>query len=150
MGTVIVQQSGDVPCFALEDTTATRRGNPKLGSITVSAGTGESGPAPRRVWSFMVEPSSTGIPFPVGQCMPYGQTPAGVKTRTLVQAEPLVAGVVYVVSISAELSDPNDSTQGYSSEFCMIKQDGGIVRVHQIKKDVSVRMQQRALCDRQK
>jgi hypothetical protein len=148
MGEVIVQQSGDMPCFALEDTKSTGRGEPKLGSITIYAGTGENGSSPRRVWSFMVEPSSPGLLLPVGQCVPYGQTPAGARTRTLVKAEPLVPGVLYTVSMGADRSDPHDPTQAYSAEFCIIKQPGASVRVQQIKQDVSLRTQQRGLCER--
>lgn len=125
MGTAVVSQAGEVPCFGVESTVATRHGNPELQAISVTDQKGNP------VWRFIFAPSAPGIPLAVGQCVQYGAKLP--EMRVYVEPRQLEAGTLYTVMVNASVDDPQEAIHLYSARFCVVRQPGAAVRVHQIE-----------------
>ena len=141
MGSVVVTQVGDVPCFALEDTRATRTGDPRLFAIDVYTFEARAG---EPIWSFTVPFAGPGVPAPPTSCVTYGQVlPTAAQIRP---PQALHTGVVYVIWIGARVKELSTSTQGYLAEFCLLRQPDQTLRIHQVRWDSSAGEWQREIC----
>ncbi|WP_036250722.1 hypothetical protein [Methylobacter sp. BBA5.1] len=135
IGPAIVQQSGNLPCFSIENTEKTRAGEANLKAIEVI---GEQG---SKIWFVELKKSS---PFTPDQCIPYGQTTDVYTTK--VPAEPLVPGQVYGVAIYAPMERYPYEVHGYTADFCLLKRPGQEILVHQVQFDPKTSRWLREVC----
>ena len=130
LGQIVVTVVDGKPCFGLESTVATHRGEPTLRSVSVRL---EGGSEQSAVWVFRTPPTSPGAAFTPPTCLRYGE----VAPDAIVSKEPtdLVSGKVYSVFIRARGMDATDPTLGYTAEFCLQRNPDQTLRVHQKRPD---------------
>ncbi len=138
---VVTGVASGAPCFSIEDTSATRGGNPRLRALSVYA---ESGPDTGKIWSYLVQPDSQGVPIQRSSCSAYGQMPA--DAQVLQQPSELIPGILYSVEMNVKLDDPTNPTFMYVAEFCLILQPDRTIRVHQVRWDKAAGKWQRDIC----
>lgn len=125
MGTAVVTQRAELPCFGVASTRATREGHPQLQAVSVSIAEGEGKGSP--VWRAMVAPAAPRVPLPVGQCVQYGAPlPEG---QVLKAPQPLAPGRIYSVMVNAVVEDPSEPVHLYTAHFCMVREAGASARV---------------------
>ncbi|WP_140635476.1 hypothetical protein [Methylibium rhizosphaerae] len=138
MGRVVVEDHDGQPCFGIENTVATRMGDPELWGLHIET-QGDRGY--ETVWSFtMAKP----VPFPPGRCLRYGQAPAEARMDSA--PPPLQVGRLYSVGLGARVKDPSDQTLAYTAEFCVIRSAAGAPRVHEVRWDEKAGIWDRAAC----
>lgn len=126
-----VMQSGDMPCFALQDGAATRRQASQLVMVHVaipqSAAMARDG---RVVWSAGF-PSAVTRTLQGDECITYGDTPSG--SDSMVAPEELQLGIAYQVTLNTDLLMPGGlENRQYSGDFCLSGQADGKVVVHDL------------------
>lgn len=138
MGQVVVEDRDGLPCFGIENTVATRIGDPELSELRIGA-QGERGY--ETVWSFTLEKP---IPFPPGQCLRYGEVPGKAAMHN--PPPPLQFGRLYTVGLRAHVKDPGDPTFAYTAEFCVVRDSAGEPRVHEVRRHEKAGGWDRAAC----
>ena len=135
IGQAIVLQSGNLPCFSIENTEKTRAGEANLKAIEVI---GEQG---NKIWFAEFKKSS---PFTPDQCIPYGQTTDIYPAK--MPAEPLVPGQVYGVTLYAPMGKYPYEAHGYTADFCLLERPGQEILEHQVQFDSKTSRWLREFC----
>lgn len=130
---VKVMQSGDLPCFALEDAAQTRRYASRL--VMVHVAIPQSAPMARdgRVaWSVGFPPAVVRT-LQNEECLEYGVAPPG--SDSMVVSEELQLGIAYHVTLNTDLLKSNRlENRQYSGDFCLSEQVDGSIKVHDLWK----------------
>lgn len=138
MGRVVVDDHDGQPCFGIENTVATRLGDPELSDLRIAT---QADGGYETVWAFTLERP---VPFPPGQCLRYGEVPGqAVKHNS---APALQFGRLYTVGLGARVKDAGDPTVAYTAEFCVIRSAAGAPRVHEVRWDEKAGIWDRAAC----
>ena len=113
MGDAEVREVEGLPCFAPAAKELKRPGANNIVGIWVYDLSRE--PA-EKVWAFGLYDSSTPIKLEAGECITYGMTFAEAER---LEAAALAKDTVYSVLLNSRLTDPSDSTRGFSAKFCL-------------------------------
>lgn len=128
VGTAIVTQDGDLPCFALPVDAETRAAPVRLQALAVTFGErADWRSLPPTAWAFRIAPPGTALDVTQAHCLRYGELPARAEAAAAAQA--LVPGRVYRLQINARPRDGDSPTLGYEASFCLNPGAAGRVTV---------------------
>jgi hypothetical protein len=127
MGDAEVRQEFSAPCFTITLKEEQRTSEAiRLQALIV---TDMSTKPSVRVWSFRLQ-SNHLKHISSNDCIIYDKAP--LDSSDIVKAIPLKSGKVYEVFLNARSADESDSTFGYKAKFCLLNQNDGKVKVHQL------------------
>lgn len=127
-----VMQSGDMPCFALQDNAETERYASRVVMVHVafpqSAAMARDG---KVMWSIGMAGPASEKSLQGNECITYGESPAGADVMTVPGA--LAYGVDYHVALNTALLKRGAAeNRQYLSDFCLSIQPDGRIRVHDL------------------
>jgi hypothetical protein len=140
MGQAQVRIDAGKVCFAPASAETSRPGALDIQGVFV---TNMSVSPVQEVWAVRIARSAGPFQLKPGGCIPYGQEFQG---QFVVGPVELVRGTVYSVFLNSKLTDPYDSTRGFTAEFCLLEGPGQQPRVHQIQWDEKAGKWQRDIC----
>jgi len=125
----VVRDEGGTPCFAIASTEATRRGEARLEQVQV---VDEQG---RELWRAQF---AAAAPLAPERCIRYGDSTGAAAAP----AQPLAAGAVYRVAVTAPMPARPREPMNYSADFCLLRNGA----VHQVAWDAAAARWRREAC----
>jgi len=147
MGTALVTQSGDQPCFGVPGEGSTREAPPRLYSLSITpaqAARSDWRALPEELWGFNVAPPGLRLEGVPPACIRYGELPAAAQAR--VAPSPLEPGRMYHVEMSARPADGRERTRAYKVDFCLVPMTNGAPELRVVTWDEDARRWRDEVC----
>lgn len=140
MGEAVVRMDSGKVCFAPAPGELGRPGASDIGAVFV---TNVSAQPAKEAWAVQLVYDAGPFRIPRGGCLAYGQQLPALHQVGPAELEP---GVIYSAFLKPRLTDRQDSTRGFTAEFCLLRNADQTLRVHQIQWDDKAGRWQREAC----